>query len=423
MGTSSNNTPSPLGYMGIVPTQNPGFISVPRSPTVNDWQNYPIGFEWQDTSVYPPIVYKLLSVQGAYALWEQITGVVQSAVETIDGILPDPSGNFSITAASSNITIAPIANGISIDSAGGSSGVLTINHAFPIAGDFEINGTGNVSVTAANPAVVSLTGIVPISQGGTGLGSTPTDGQLLIGDGMGYTLATLTEGAGISIINTAGAISITATGAPSSAIQTINTISPVSNNFTITAGSGISITSGTGSVTVASPLGMVLLQTVAPTGGVLDFILSTYEIINFNQFRILITSVFPTSNGDSIYMLISNDHGATFISSGYNGSLNYNDPSTATQTNVMANGNFLLAHDVHSSGGGFGLYANLDFSIYYNVPHFTGTSCYVASSGLLYRAQLFGQGYGLSPNADAFRITCASGLQSFSSASIYGIFQ
>lgn len=52
---------------------------------------------------------------------------------------------------------------------------------------------------------------IGVSRGGTGVTGTPTDGQLLIGDGAGYTLATLTEGAGIDITNGVGSISIAST--------------------------------------------------------------------------------------------------------------------------------------------------------------------------------------------------------------------
>jgi len=47
---------------------------------------------------------------------------------------------------------------------------------------------------------------------GTAIGTTPTNGQLLIGNGTNYTLANLTAGSGISITNAAGAISIINTG-------------------------------------------------------------------------------------------------------------------------------------------------------------------------------------------------------------------
>jgi hypothetical protein len=55
--------------------------------------------------------------------------------------------------------------------------------------------------------------VVPVSAGGTGLTATPTNGQLPIGNGTGYTLATLTAANGISITNASGAITIARSGA------------------------------------------------------------------------------------------------------------------------------------------------------------------------------------------------------------------
>jgi hypothetical protein len=52
---------------------------------------------------------------------------------------------------------------------------------------------------------------VTVARGGTGLTATPTNGQLLIGNGAGYTLATLTAGAGITVTNGAGSITVALT--------------------------------------------------------------------------------------------------------------------------------------------------------------------------------------------------------------------
>jgi len=54
----------------------------------------------------------------------------------------------------------------------------------------------------------SGSGITAIQNGGTGLGTLPTDGQLLIGDTNAYSLHTLTAGRGIAITNGPGSISI-----------------------------------------------------------------------------------------------------------------------------------------------------------------------------------------------------------------------
>jgi hypothetical protein len=79
------------------------------------------------------------------------------------------------------------------------------------------------------------TGITPVVNGGTGLGTIPTNGQLLIGNGDGYTLNTLGYGAGISVTNGVGQIIVANTG--------------VLSNI---AGAGISVSGATGNVTIAN---------------------------------------------------------------------------------------------------------------------------------------------------------------------------
>jgi hypothetical protein len=56
------------------------------------------------------------------------------------------------------------------------------------------------------------TGSFGVARGGTGLATTPTNGQILIGNGTGYSLATLTQGSGVTITNGAGTVTIASTG-------------------------------------------------------------------------------------------------------------------------------------------------------------------------------------------------------------------
>lgn len=71
------------------------------------------------------------------------------------------------------------------------------------------------TLTTINSAYIYRVGgtDVAITDGGTGLSATPTDGQLLIGTTAtnNYTLATLSQGANISITNGSGTITIAAT--------------------------------------------------------------------------------------------------------------------------------------------------------------------------------------------------------------------
>lgn len=51
-------------------------------------------------------------------------------------------------------------------------------------------------------------GVIEPINGGTGTDATPTDGQLLIGNNVGYTLSNLTEGTGIGVTNGPGSIAV-----------------------------------------------------------------------------------------------------------------------------------------------------------------------------------------------------------------------
>jgi len=65
----------------------------------------------------------------------------------------------------------------------------------------------NTTGTASN-----VTGTVAVANGGTGLTAAPTNGQLLIGNGTGFTESTLTAGSNVTITNAAGSITISASG-------------------------------------------------------------------------------------------------------------------------------------------------------------------------------------------------------------------
>jgi hypothetical protein len=83
--------------------------------------------------------------------------------------------------------------------------------------------------TDANKQLTS-SGTLGVSQGGTGVTSAPTDGQILIGNGTGgFTLANLTQGTGITITNSSGSISIAAAVRP-----TTDQFSATANQLTFT---------------------------------------------------------------------------------------------------------------------------------------------------------------------------------------------
>jgi hypothetical protein len=98
------------------------------------------------------------------------------------------------------------------------------------------------------PLTTGVTGTLPVANGGTNQTSY-TNGQLLIGNTTGNTLtkSTITAGTGISVTNGAGSITI-ANSAPSISWQSVQTA-----NFTATASLGYPINTTSSAITVTLP--------------------------------------------------------------------------------------------------------------------------------------------------------------------------
>jgi hypothetical protein len=144
------------------------------------------------------------------------------------------------------------------------------------------------SVTLTNavglPLSTGITGTLAFGNGGTGLTATPSNGQLLIGNGTGYSLATLTAGSNITITNTAGGITIASTAGGSGTVTSVNASGgttglnfsggPITTSGTLTlagtlvvanGGTGVTTSTGTGSVVLSnSP---TLVTPTFATGG------------------------------------------------------------------------------------------------------------------------------------------------------------
>ena len=110
------------------------------------------------------------------------------------------------------------------------TGLVTVNNGSlqspgALTGDVTTSGGGLTTTIGAEKVTNNMlagsidltskvTGTLPVANGGTGLNTTPTYGQLDIGNGLGFTRTTLTAGTGISITNASGAITIATTPDP-----------------------------------------------------------------------------------------------------------------------------------------------------------------------------------------------------------------
>jgi hypothetical protein len=109
----------------------------------------------------------------------------------------------------------------------------------------QVYSAGNgISLTATT---ISLASPVVVSNGGTGLTTTPTNGQLLIGNGTNYTLSTLTAGSGVSITNSAGSITLSATGLGGT-VTAVTATGPLASSGGTSPTISIANSTGTGSV-------------------------------------------------------------------------------------------------------------------------------------------------------------------------------
>jgi hypothetical protein len=197
----------------------------------------------------------VLTSNGTTATWAASSGGVTSFQTSLNGLTPSTSTTGAITLAGTlgaisggtgqstyatgDILYASATNTLSKLTAGTNGYVLTLVAGVPAwmqstggVTSFSAGTTGFTPNTGTTGAI-TLAGTLNVANGGTGLTATPSNGQLLIGNGSGYTQATLTAGSNITITNSSGGISIASTGGAGNYTRTSFTATAGQTSFTV----------------------------------------------------------------------------------------------------------------------------------------------------------------------------------------------
>lgn len=148
-------------------------------------------------------------------VWDRIVGssaaqFASLAITSLTGYMyANGSGlvTSSSTIPNAGLTHSTVTVGSTVVALGDTLSALT-----GVSIDGVTNTISNISLTT------SVVGVLPVGRGGTGVSGTPTNGQLLVGNGAGYSLATVTAGAGITVTNGAGALTISTASIPNASL-------------------------------------------------------------------------------------------------------------------------------------------------------------------------------------------------------------
>lgn len=322
--------------------------------------------------------------------------------------------------AGSNITITNSAGGITIASSNPGGSVTSVSGTGSVNGitlSGTVTSTGNLTLggTLSGVSLASqVTGTLPVANGGTGQTSY-TNGQLLIGNSTGNTLtkATLTAGSGVSITNGAGSITISASSAGTvtsvglaapSFLSVTN--SPVTTNGTLTlsysgtalptANGGTGLTSYTANGIFYASSSSILTQDSGLT--YVSSVLTTSNDASFNGVRVGRGNSSVSSNTAVGQVALNvNTSGVNNTAVGYAAAYSNVGPSQVTAVGTSAlyrmNGDNNTGIGYQALYGGNAVAAN-NFG-YYNVG-VGNRSLYLLTEGVGNSAVGYYSGYNIS---------------------------
>lgn len=182
---------------------------------------------------------------------------------------------------------------------------------------------------------------------------------------------------------------------------------------------GYVFTSGGSSALPSFQLGAATFLSYTPVSSG-SVIIDLTNYVSVYAIMVLIPfGLFPSVNGEALYMLSSTNGGVSYLTSGYSSGYNKNAYNTATLTNSNSNAQYSLTGGIHAAGGGNGVAGVLH---YFNIggnATLMGQLVYDDTATNTYtNATVFGAGPQL---ADHLKITTSSGLITNGGVTLIGI--
>ncbi|MCX6111166.1 MAG: hypothetical protein NTZ90_16345, partial [Proteobacteria bacterium] len=147
-----------------------------------------------------------------------LSGVTGSTgqVMTVNGSNQPVFGAVNLGAAAAVSGTLAVANGgTGVTTSTGTGSVVLSNSPTFVTPALGTPASGVATNLTGLPLTTGVTGTLGVANGGTALTAAPSNGQIAIGNGTNYSLATLTAGSGISITNGSGSVNIALTVSPS----------------------------------------------------------------------------------------------------------------------------------------------------------------------------------------------------------------